>query len=334
MNNYEVVSLKENAKDIKILYVANHAGTRLKFSRLLKEYFYNVTVVAYPDYAIQLFLSGYFDLIVTDANLPDMDVTTMCKKIKNIAPRKPIVIISHDTNSDTLVELINIGIEGFIKTPCEKDAIVTILSKVILGISDMKILYNVLDQLQENCTYKNLETQSRNTQDEKLLDNNNLNLLLYHYDHISAKDFVEIYPKDLVIIGDKLLSIIEDIDLYINQFINQNSRESVLNIIQELEDFSNEVEEIQDLSNISMAVQKIAMLFATLDYSKSYEKYYDVILLISGELMQWCENIFINQSAKDIHYLDKSLLADALMLENLFKGSDNAQSDENSLEFF
>jgi DNA-binding NarL/FixJ family response regulator len=332
MNNFEIVSLKENAKDIKILYVENHAGTRLKFSRFLKEYCDNVTVVAYPDYAIELFLSGYFDLIITDANLPDMDVATMCKKIKHVAPRKPIVIISHATDSNLLVELINIGIEGFIRTPYDRDEVVKILSKVILNYSDTQILYSVLDQLQENCTYK--EKKLTNTRNLTLLNNNNLNLLLHHYDHISAKDFIDIYPKDLFIIGDKLLSIIEDIDLYINQFVNQKNKESVLPIIQELEEFSNVVEGIQEFSNISIAVQKISMLFATLDYSKSYEKYYDVILLISGELMNWCENIFINQSAEDIHYLDKSLLADALMLENLFKGLDNTQSDDDSLEFF
>ena len=334
MNNFEVVSLQENAKEIKILYVENHAGTRLKFSRLLKEYCNNVTVVAYPDYAIQLFLSGYFDLIITDANLPDMEVTTMCKKIKQVAPRKPIVIISNATNPNILVELINIGVAGFIKTPYERDDVVTILSKIVLDISDMQILYKVLDQLQQNCTYVDIEKDITDIQDNTLLDNNNLNLLLYNYENISAKDFIEMYPKDLFIVGDKLLSIIEDIDLHINQFVNHKNKESVSLIIQKLEDFSNEVEGVQEFSNISIAVQKISMLFATLDYSKSYEKYYDVILLVSGELMQWSENIFINQSAKNIHYLDKSLLADALMLENLFKGSDNAQSDDDSLEFF
>lgn len=332
MHTFEIETLKENAKHIKILYVENHAGTRLKFSRLLKEYFDNVTVVAFADNAVGLFLSGYFDLIITDTNLLDMEVTDMCREIKHIAPRKPIVIISRMTDPNVLIELINIGVAGFITTPYEKKNVINILSKIILEINDTQILYKILDQMQENCNY--IEEIDTKVEDENQLDNNNLNLLLYSYDHISAKDFIEIYPKDLFIIGDKLLSIIEDIDLYINQFVHHTTQDNALNIIQEFEDFANVVEGIQEFSNISVAVQKLSMLFATLDYSKSYAQYYDVVLLISGELMEWCENIFIHKTADDIHYLDKSLLADALMLENLFKGTTSTQEDDDSLEFF
>ena len=332
MHSFEIESLKENAKDIKILYVENHAGTRLKFSRFLKKYFVNVTVVTFADNAVQLFLSGYFDLIITDTNLLDMEVSDMCRKIKHIAPRKPIVIISNLSDSSVLIELINIGVAGFITTPYEEENVIKILSKIVLNISDMQILYKILDQVQENSTY--VEKKDIKSKNNNALNNSNLNLLLYKYEHISAKDFIEIYPKDLFVIGDQLLSIIEDIDLYINQFINHTSHKNALNIVREFEEFSNIVGGVQEFTNISFSVQKLAILFATLDYSKSYTQYYDLILLISGELLEWCENIFMNKDVEDIHYLDKSLLADTLMLENFLKGSQNVQEDDNSLEFF
>ena len=344
MENFETESLKENAKDIKILYVESHAGTRLKFTRFLKEYFNSVSVVVYADNAVKLFMSGYFDLIITDANLPDMKVTNLCTTIKNIAPIKPIIIISRTKDPEVLVELINIGISGFIKAPFKRDEIVKILSKVVNSIFDLKAMYSFQDNIEAELLYKILApktekvTINEDIDEDNLLEPENINLLLGDYAVMSARELAQLYPVNLSDIGDKLLAINEDIDLYINKFVHTTTQDYALKVADAFENFSIILEDIKELSAISFSTKKLSMIFSTLDYTLSYNEYYNVILQLSSELTKWRESIFIDQNVSDIHYLDKSFLSDALMLEKLFRGSsDNKDIDEDNfgdIEFF
>ena len=101
-DRFEVEALKENAKRLKVLCVENHAGTRLKLARFLREYFEVVFVTTYADNAIKMFENGHFDLIIASATLPDMRTTQLCKKIKNIARNKPIIIVSKNKNASSI----------------------------------------------------------------------------------------------------------------------------------------------------------------------------------------------------------------------------------------
>jgi len=340
MDTFNIKSLKESAKDIKVLYVENHAGTRLKFARFLKEYFDSVSVVTYADNAIKLFMSGHFDLIITDANLPDMKVTDLCSTIKDIAPIKPIIIISRIKDPEILVDLINIGISGFIKTPFKKDEIIKILSKVANSIFDLKIMYNFQDNIEAKFTHndfvakKDKITITEDINEDNLSNPNNINLLLGNHEDISADELAQKHPMNLVDIGDELLAINEDIDLYINKFVHSTTQDNALKIASAFENFSIILEKINELSTISFATKKLSMVFNTLDYTQSYKEYYDVILQLSSELTKWCESIFIEQSVSNIHYLDKSFLSDALMLEKLFRGFSNDKDDFGEIDFF
>ena len=334
---FEKEALRENAKTLKVLYVENHAGTRLQFSRLLKHYFGELFVTTYPDNAIKIFESGYFDLIITGTNLPDMDTSVVCKKIKNIAPKKPIIIISKDKNPDKIIELVNIGISGYILTPLNEKEIIHILSKVVLDITDMQMIYNFQDtitsELSENAekhkevyheliTDEDFEKYADSIVDEgtqNLRDEENLELMLTKFEKISAEDFFNNYPIDLHATGDKLLSLNEDIDMHINKFILSPSHKNATVVADEFKKFSELLHPVAIFSNMAFSVNKLSTVFDTIDYTKSYKQHYDIILAISDELMGWVNAVFIHRDAEDIHYLDKSFLANALMLEDLFR---------------
>jgi len=85
--------LKENGKDLKLLFIVEHAGTRLRFGNLFNKYFSEVKTISYAGYAIDKFKEEYFDLIITDLKLTDVDVVKLCYDIKRIAPKKHIIVI-------------------------------------------------------------------------------------------------------------------------------------------------------------------------------------------------------------------------------------------------
>lgn len=334
---FEKDALKENAKMLKVLYVENHAGTRLKLSRMLKRYFGDVFVTTYADNGLKLFENGHFNLIIVSSSLPDMFVSDVCKNIKDIAPKKPIVIVSKDKHPDEIIELVNIGISGYITTPLDEENVLHILSRIVLEISDLEMIYYFQDSIFEDydipdVTHSDaaddvLQSLEKATEDAEtdsgvvhdLLEGNNIDMLLTKYEKISAVEFLENYPIDLRLTGDTLFSLTEDIELHINKFINSPSKESALVVAGEFKKFVEILHPITVFSNISFAINKLAMIFESLDYTKSYKEYYDILLAVADTLMRWCEKIFINSDAEDIHYLDKQFLADTLRLENLFR---------------
>ena len=331
---FEIDALKENARTLKVLYVESHAGTRLKLSRMLKQYFGDVFVTAYADNGLKLFENGHFNLILTSATLPDMFATDFCKEIKEIAPKKPIVIVSKNKNPDEIIDLVNIGISGYILTPLDEKSVLHILSRVVLEISDLEMIYSFQDSIVEEyinpdetsepVNYKKSKKEETTGNEDgviyDLMDENNIELLITKHDKISAQDFIYEYPIDLHLTGDSLLALTEDIELHINSFINSPSHENAMIVAGEFRKFAEVLHPISVFSNISFSINKLAMIFESLDCTKSYKEYFDTLLAISETLMHWCNNVFIDSTADDIHYLDKQFLSDTLKLENLFRG--------------
>ena len=321
---FEINTLKEYAKELKVLYVENHAGTRLKFSVILKEYFEEVFVTPYADNALQVFENGHFDLIISDLVLPDIDAEIVCRKIKNIAPKKPIIIVSNTKDADKIIELVNIGISGFIETPLEKDKVISLLSRIVFEISDLNFIYRYQDIIDDSYVEIKKETKIvEDSFDEKgdsdLLKEKNFDLLLKKHAKLSAKKFIEDYPRDLLLVGDGLVEINEGIDMSINKFVNNPSQESALELTDEFQRFSEKLMDINELQNILFIIKKLSMIFGNLDYTVSYKEHYDSIMKISENLMQWTNDIFVNQSADDIYYMDKQFLLETLLLEKLFR---------------
>ncbi|MCK9373302.1 MAG: response regulator [Sulfuricurvum sp.] len=339
MKEFKLESLIEDARNIKVLYVEEHAGTRLKLGNFLKEYFGRVVVERYADNALKMFESGYFDIIITDANLPDADVVEFCRAIKKTAPRKEIIIVSKNVNPQLMVELINIGISGYIPTPLNKELIIKLLSRVVLEIVDLKAMYQFQDTLLNSCLHEHHEEVFLHHAKKEVeigaepTIHDNLALLLKEYAVISAKEFLATYPVDIQMSIDKLLNINDEIDIYVNALLNETTQEHIDTLADMFGNFSMILDNIYEFYNINFITGKLAAIFRNLDAHQSYEKYSDVFLAITSGLNAWCEALFIVQDAPNIHFLDKSLLADALVLENLFRNGTTPEND-NEIEFF
>lgn len=348
MKEFKIETLIEDARSIKILYVEEHAGTRLKLGNFLKNYFGNVVVEEYADNAMKMFESGYFDIIVTDANLADTNVLDFCRTIKKIAPRKNIIIVSKNSDPDLMVELMNIGVSGYIPTPLNKELIIKLFSRVVLEIIDLKAMYQFQDSILKNCYDENGEQDflhhvKREVDVKKApsshidaeiipTSQDRMTLLLKEYDVISAKEFLNSYPVDIQTSIDKILDINEEIDIYVNALLNQTTSEHIAVVARQFENFSSVLENIDEFYNIKFITNKLANIFKSLDLNRSYQKYSDIFLAITAGLNGWCNALFVSQDASDIHFLDKSLLADALVLENLFRN--NNSSDDDEIELF
>ena len=52
------------------------------------------------------------------------------------------------------------------------------------------------------------------------------------------------------------------------------------------------------------------------------------------DLASWRENVFITQVARDIHYLDSSLLSSCIQIEAIFEEKSVDVNHDDDIEFF
>ena len=76
----------------------------------LYEYFYNTN-------------HYFYDIVISDISMPNMDGVELIKNIKNINENQPVVMISAHTESKMLLDFIKLGIKDFLVKPISQSAL-------------------------------------------------------------------------------------------------------------------------------------------------------------------------------------------------------------------
>ena len=141
MINY--TTLFNETKNLSVLFVEDYEPLRLEMAEILEELFKRVSVASNGQEALDAYEEASkeakgFDLIISDIQMPVMDGVALSKNIRKLNEKQPIMILSAHSDSDYLVQLINIGISKFLSKPINHDDFFTILydeSKKINGQS-------------------------------------------------------------------------------------------------------------------------------------------------------------------------------------------------------
>lgn len=133
----DYILLEEYSKDISVLFVEDDEHIRKETSELLADIFQKEIIIAidgkegFEKYMEYYEKEGkYFDLVVTDIKMPNMDGIELTKLIYQENKKQPLIVLSAHNESDYLMELVNIGITQFILKPIEFDNFVDIMYKV------------------------------------------------------------------------------------------------------------------------------------------------------------------------------------------------------------
>ena len=129
------------------------------------------------------------DLIITDVNMPNMNGLEMSKEIKRINPNMPIVVATAFSNSEYLLEAIDLGVDKYVLKPINVKKLLDIMSKSLL-YHELRDLY--LDQLTK------LQNRNALIKDTKVIEKSTLALI--NIDKFSILN--DLYGEDF---GDKIL---------------------------------------------------------------------------------------------------------------------------------
>jgi CheY-like chemotaxis protein len=343
LDNFKINILKEHAKDIQILYLEPFEDITKSFStsKLLSNFFKKVTIVTSADAALSLFYSGFYDIVITNMHITDMEVGEFCSKIKSKAKRKPIVVVSQKEDFATLSTLVNVGISGYINYPFKKYEIIDVMSNIIDDIVDLKMMYKHHDSYIE-ILEDMINPQTLNQSQNEKIDKSVMSNIRFNQAHkISAKDFIK--QVDVSVL-DKMDNFLEDLDRFaiivydIDELEYQDGYKKIVDLIDILDIFEHILENIILFPIISDTFKKLINFLNSLepqDIKDQNKKTFLVesLLGLEKDLRIWINTIFIEKDTQDIHYFDASFANNALEIESIFY-ENKIVTDEDDLEFF
>ncbi|MEA3331606.1 MAG: response regulator [Campylobacterota bacterium] len=124
----DIQALRENVKDLKVLFVDDEKDVREGTGIFLKKFFNSVTICADGDEGLKTFLQhGDFDIVVTDILMPKIDGVTMAKEIQKIDSKVFIIFLTASRAiKDSEEELSDITLQK----PLSFDDMISIMKKL------------------------------------------------------------------------------------------------------------------------------------------------------------------------------------------------------------
>ncbi|RXJ85456.1 response regulator transcription factor [Arcobacter cloacae] len=140
----DYILLEKYGKKISVLFVEDDDSLRKEMSFLLSDIFENVDISVDGEEGFEKYSEyykknlSYYDLIITDIQMPNMNGINLIKNIYKLNPKQKVLVLSAHNESDYLLELVNIGIAQFILKPVDYDSFLEIIFKVSQNIYEKK----------------------------------------------------------------------------------------------------------------------------------------------------------------------------------------------------
>ena len=139
-----IKKLTQHSKNISVLFVKEHIDTTSIKIKLIKEIFPNIVFCDNGKEALNIYIhqknidNTYFDLVITELDLPHMNGIDMLMNIKQYNKNQRTLITSEPPSNEELMHLIELGIDGFLPKPINITKFVKITEKVVERINFTK----------------------------------------------------------------------------------------------------------------------------------------------------------------------------------------------------
>jgi len=168
--------LFQYSKNLNVLYIEDDIFVRDEVTSILETLFLSTTVCVDGDDGLNKYLSYYektnefYDLIITDINMPKKNGIDMIKDMINLHEEQVIVVLSAYDESEKLIQLIQLGISNFALKPMDNDQLISSLYKSCKNIYNQK--QNIHLEIEQNLLkYKKIAQREKMDAISKTLDN-------------------------------------------------------------------------------------------------------------------------------------------------------------------
>ena len=160
LHQYHLEDFIEFTKTVKVLYVDKESEYREDYYGIFKVFFHDIDIASNGKEGLEYFKKNKYDLIITAIDMPQMDGLEFITKIREISRHITVLVIS-STQKD-FIELIRLGVNGYILKPIEVEQFVNIIYKVIETLHNKQALYEYRVELEKLVEEKTAKLQELN----------------------------------------------------------------------------------------------------------------------------------------------------------------------------
>lgn len=145
----DLLSIKNLASELTLIYIEDDDFIRNTLVKYLSKLFNKVDSASNGEDGLKLYKQNFYDIVITDINMPKMNGLDMVEEIKKINEEQNILIISAYSETKYFTNFIKLGIDGYILKPIEYDQLNSILYKICFKIKKFKENEIYKDNLEE-----------------------------------------------------------------------------------------------------------------------------------------------------------------------------------------
>lgn len=310
-------TVQKFTKDLTVLYVEDDKGIRESSTELFKQFFARVDVAEDGKEALELYETyyveehGFYDFIITDINMPNMNGIDMIKAINKRNMKQTIIVTSAHDDANYLISLIEMGVDSFILKPFQMDLLLSVFFKNAQKVVDRKFVMEHYTQMK--IKYKHLKDAFKVLKEENLA----LNLQCKNSEegHIISKDEAKaqvsegIASGETVLVDDSAYFQTDDDDGEDNILLLDEHGSVLLELFDEISELIVNASKSPESSSIKV-VEKLAEAASVFEF---YSPYLDVL---ASSLHDLSDSIYRHMNAfieiLEEHFTSISELFDAV----------------------
>lgn len=316
MQNNSIVNfgkgLKEIAFDMNVLLVEDDTILQEQIKLFLARFFGSVDTAYDGEDALQKYRPKKYDLILSDLTMPRMNGILLTQRIKERDESQKIIILSAHSESEKLIELMNIGVDGFLLKPLNITNMIIQLTKVCSAVYNQKMLQYLSQILEET----NQELKSTNIELESAL--NEISYCKTHHEHhkrnYSNEEKTD--PSEFYIVHhieiDKTNENLENLEYLFNLLLlnaQQNIKQETLDeLIHVVHEYSLAIETFKDFGSIANALQALEVYFKEMRNLTVLHSLWPVITNLFDDLENWRKGLFEYKNVDDVDYMRSDIV--------------------------
>lgn len=355
-NNEIIKNLKEIAYEMSILVVEDDTLLQEQLKAFLSRFFRQIDVASNGVEALEKYSQKEYSLIFTDLTMPYMGGEELARKIKAINESQHIMVLSAHSESEKLISLVNIGIDGYLLKPLDITPVLRQINKTCQAIYNRNMLehFNLMleesnnelmnknaelkEALQElsaaKQTIQRLSSAQIKPQETAVKPEIKKEVSFVQTKKISAREFAESYPLELESTNENLEDLEARFYTLLANAEKTFNQESVIELTGLLNDFAREIEMIPQFGPIAHGILEVEKSFRSVQDHSKIPTVLPMLGSLFDNLEKWRRGIFLYQDVEDIHYMDNSLISDAMSLQGFLNSSSSSDSDSSDLELF
>ncbi len=334
-------ALKLLAKGKKVLLVDDDTVILGIFKNILSKYFSLIKTAKDGDEAWQMYRKESFDLVISDIQMPKINGIMLAKGIRARNSDQAILISSAYTEEKYLVDLLNIGVDGFLKKPVNLDNLFSTIFRVLNTIQ--------MKKEKERIKFKKYANMILNKNEE--VSKSNYQKIIEKKEEIkikeNVKDFMEkikksdpdsykFFQSQKVALMDSLNDLGEAYDLIVyKNYDDEEAFDSIIanfgKLYSTFSHFDSLQNEATQLSRLTEVLEKITLDNSNVELLEAF----DILEFLINDIKKFVLDMFFEENVEDITYFCGSLEDNITLFETLLAGKNKAvDEDDEDLEFF